>query len=169
MVVMSMKLLKILFTVAVLSPGLFHNATATEPLLDAIDIGDEHGIFMPDQCCWIKLPETQRLRDAKRAQRCTAVGGPVGRFRLEGDKLFLVGLRQCSGDVPLHDIYPDLTDPAPASWLNGTFHVLSIDHGCRPGRGANTPRETITLSVKDGIVTSMNRRFNENEQCSRSP
>lgn len=163
-----MKQLKILFTVAALSLGLLHAAMATEPLLDTIEIGNEHGLFMPEQCCWIKLPDTPRLREAKRAQRCTAVGGPVGRFRLEGDRLLLVGLRVCSGDIPLHAVYPDLAGPTPASWLNGTFHVL-VNRTCTSGKGVDSHRDTMTLSVKDGIVTTMSRKRDKDAQCNGSP
>lgn len=126
-------------------------AGATEPLQDSIEIGGEAAVFLAPKCCWIPMPRSEQLRQARGAERCSAIGGPVGAFRLEGDAVLLVGFRRCSGDVPLAEIYPDLPDPAPADWLDGVFSALLMQP-CRGG-GADAEPKRIQLTLEAGRVT----------------
>lgn len=102
---------------------------ATEPMRDILQIGERSGRFIPEECCWVDLPRTERLRAAKRAQACSAIGGPVGQFELRDEEVWLVGLRVCGGEMPLDEIYPEMTGPTPATWLNGRFRV-DLDRLC---------------------------------------
>ena len=137
-------------------------ALATEPLHDRLTVGSETGVIFPDPCCWIDLPESERLREARRQERgCTAIGGPVGEYRLEGDRLWLVGLRTCGGTPPLQSIYPDLPDPAPADLVNGKVRAR-LGWLCRGEDGIFVYRRDLTLQIERGrVVSTEEETFNE--------
>ena len=78
----------------------------------------------------VDMPPSERLRAAKRAEACSAIGGPVGRFQLWEGHVWLIGLRRCGADVPLEDIYPEMTGPALATWLTGRFRVMFDRTSC---------------------------------------
>lgn len=94
---------------------------ATEPLHDQLTHGTSSGYIFPATCCWLDLPPSEALFALKRAERCSAIGGPVGSYRYQDDKLWLVELRRCSGAIPLNQVFPDLESPALAVWLSGDF------------------------------------------------
>ena len=97
-------------------------ALATEPLHDQYVVGAETGWIFPSECCWMKLPPSDRLIAMRRAEvGCSAIGGPVGKFKLESGKLWLTGLHKCGGDVYLSEVYPDFKSATLANWLTGTF------------------------------------------------
>ena len=62
-------------------------ALATEPLHDQLTVDNETGHIFPEKCCWLALPESELLRSARRAQNCTAIGGPVGQYMFSEDKI----------------------------------------------------------------------------------
>lgn len=137
---------------------------ATEPLTDVLIVGNDSGPFWPEKCCWIDLPKTERLVEARRAEECSALGGPVGRFQLEDNKIWLVGLRRCRGDVPLHDIYPELDNPSQATWLNGVLFA-KIAPMCITQHGERLYRTTLRLEVKKGVVTHLQREEHAEAAC----
>jgi len=151
--------------------GLFLGASAicsaTEPLVDLLTVDGQQGPFFPDKCCWVDLPRTERLRAAKMAEMCSAIGGPVGNFRLADGKIWLDGLRRCGGNMPLEEVYPELDQPAFASWLNGMFTAKSgfVCHSRHNGFLEYFYRTTLRLRVENGVVTNLQRQENDLVAC----
>lgn len=141
---------------------------ATEPLSDTLVVDQHSGPFHPQKCCWVELPRTEKLIAAKRAERCSAIGGPVGRFRLADDKIWLVGLRRCGADMPLSEIYPELANPAVATWLSGVFFV-GLDQICVGPQRKRQYRIFLRLEIEKGVVTKMQREERDEAICESAP
>jgi hypothetical protein len=63
-------------------------ASATQPLLDQYTDGARTGHIFPSNCCWVELPSNDRIWEIRRKEfGCSAIGGPVGEFKLEDGKL----------------------------------------------------------------------------------
>ncbi len=140
---------------------------ATRPLIDTIVVGEESGEILPEECCWVKLPKTESLTAAKLAESCSAIGGPVGRFELIGEQIWLVGLLRCGGEMPLSYVYPDMPARVPATWLNGTYFV-NLSPRCFGPMGAEKNRKHLTLRVAAGVASIQAQRIDESE-CSSAP
>ena len=142
-------------------------SSATRPLIDTIVVGEENGEIFPKNCCWVELPKTESLRAAKRAESCSAIGGPVGRFELVDEKIWLVGLLRCGGEMHLSYVYPEMPDRVLATWLNGTYFV-QLSPRCFGSMGATKSRKHLTLSVEAGIASIEAQMIDESE-CSGAP
>lgn len=138
---------------------------ATEPMRDTLQVGERSGRFIPEECCWVDLPRTERLIAARRAQLCSAIGGPVGRFELRGEEVWLAGLRVCGGEMPLDEIYPEMTGPTPATWLNGRFRI-DLDFLCRKW-GSTMPvfGTTKHFDIEQGKVVRAETETRDDTEC----
>ena len=143
-------------------------STATVPLFDQVTIGNETGNIFPEKCCWVALPQTERLRQARHTENCSAIGGPVGNFLITDGKIWLTGLSRCSGPVPLKNIYPELPEPAVATWLSGKFTAYTGFECFMYGMYA-TYRTKTTIVVKDGAVVSMTTEHIDTNKCPIRP
>jgi len=145
-------------------------ASATEPLHDSLTVDEQHGPFFPEKCCWVDKLETRKFIEARMAEilgGCTAIGGPVGGFRLAEGKIWLIGLYKCGGSVPLKEIYPELGDPIFANWLNGVFFA-SLDRICVLQHDRkHVYRTELRLEVKNGVVTDTQRQQTDEAICLR--
>jgi hypothetical protein len=139
-------------------------ATATEPLYDQLTIDTQKGHLFPEKCCWVDLPDSEQLRRARIAERCSAIGGPVGQFKLENGKIWITGFYKCGGELPLKTFFPNLPDPALAEWLSGKF-VAQIDYLCRSQTGSPVYRREINLVVGRGVVQSRAEKINDEASC----
>jgi len=137
---------------------------ATEPLRDILHIEGQSGPFAPEECCWVDLPRTERLIAAKRAQRCSAIGGPVGRFQLWEDRIWLIGLYRCGGDMQLDEIYPEMEGPTLASWLNGQFSVR-LELMCFTEGAMPVFRTTHSFVVEHGEVVETQTETHDGSDC----
>jgi hypothetical protein len=138
--------------------------SATEPLIDQYADGARIGRIFPSSCCYVELPDNERIWKVRRKEfGCSAIGGPVGRFRLEDGKLWLTGLMKCSGDIPLQEIYPDMKSPAFAEWLSGTFKTV-LDYRCY-ANGQTIYAATQELVVEKGVVRSLKETANDVSAC----
>jgi hypothetical protein len=129
--------------------------SATEPLTDFYADGARSGRIFPAACCHVELPDNERIWEIRRRDfhTCSAVGGPVGMFRLEGGKLWLTGLFKCSGELKLKEMYPALDGPVVAEWLTGTFKTV-LDSRCHAlGQTIYGVRQE--LIVEKGVVKSV--------------
>ena len=142
-------------------------STATRPLIDTIVVGEESGEIFPEKCCWLELPRTEGLAVAKRAESCSAIGGPVGKFELVNKQMWLVGLLRCSGEVPLSYVYPEMPERVPATWLNGTYFV-KLSPRCFGPMGAERNRKHLTLKIDAGIASIEEQKIDESE-CGSAP
>ena len=141
-------------------------AHATQPLRDLLVIDGRNATLAPPECCWVKMPESARLRDMRKAEMtagCTAIGGPVGTFELRDRQLLLRNLRTCSGDIPLRDVFPDLTAPAPATWLTGTF-TAHLGFVCMKD-GRAVPEKEVVMSVVAGNVVDSTETEHARSAC----
>ena len=137
---------------------------ATPPLTDTLTIGDERGPIHPEKCCWLELPKTERLITAKRAESCSAIGAPVGRFELVDQKIWLIGLSRCGGDLPLDQIFPEFGDRVQADWLNGVFFA-KFTPMCLTKDGKEAYRTVLRLEVDSGLVSNMQRNELDESVC----
>lgn len=152
--------------VAMMMCGLYATSKASDPLTDMLAVDERIGVFKPEKGYWVGLPRTERLRALARAQMCTAIGGPVGQFRLREDEIWLVGLYKCGGDVPLQEVYPDAQGPFMAEWLTGTFFV-HLDHLCRTVNGENLFGTTLKLELLKGVVQKTEVENQDKSACPR--
>lgn len=141
-------------------------AHATEPLRDLVVIDGRNATLAPPECCWVKMPESAKLRAMRKAEMlsgCTAIGGPVGTFELRDRQLLLRNLRTCSGDIPLRDVFPNLPAPAPATWLTGTFNA-HLGYVCMKD-GLAVPEKEIVMSVVAGKVVNSTETEHDKTAC----
>jgi hypothetical protein len=136
-------------------------AYATEPLLDQVQIGGQYGQLRFSERGWLPLPPSEKLHEIRRAERCSAFGGPRGIYRLEADHLWLVELYRCRGGIPLGEVYPEVQGPLLAKWITGDL-VMDTGHDiCR----SSTRRDyikaySIEFKVQSGVLLSLVRRSN---------
>lgn len=141
---------------------------ATEPLYDQYSVDEENGWIFPSECCWMTLPASERLTAMKRAEiGCSAIGGPVGKFKLESGKLWLTGLHKCGGDVALSEVYPDFESPTLANWLTGTF-TAQIGLLCNDMHEQPIYSLKQVMDVEQGIVKSVSETRNNISSCSKN-
>jgi hypothetical protein len=113
------------------------------------------------------LRDNERIWEIRRKEiGCSAIGGPVGRFKLEAGKLWLTGLRKCSGDVPLQAVYPDMTSPVVAEWLTGTFKTR-LDFQCTVQGVQQVYAVAQELTVDKGVVQSLKETPNDTSACAK--
>ena len=142
-------------------------APATEPLHDLISMEGKTGLLLPEKCCWVGLPPSEALDKAMLAElgACSAIGGPVGKFALNGEALTLISLDTCSGEVPLARIYPTLKGPIPAKWVSGEFRAL-LDPLCQDPRGVTVYGANVKLAVQAGRVVKAESEPRDASACS---
>lgn len=138
--------------------------TATEPLVSPIRIGEHEGIVFPEKPGSMDLPRTPALREARLAQRCSALGGPVGRFEVSDDRIWLVGLYRCGGNFASEEIYPEMRGPVVADWLNGSFKA-PLDFQCHALWGPRVYKHTARFEVRDGVVSGLRFEANDDSIC----
>jgi len=92
---------------------------ATKPLFDTVEYKGERMDVRQQGRGWLELPWTQKLQEIRVQEAgCSALGGPRGRYRLENEQLWLIGLFTCGEEVPLDVVYGDAS-PIKASWVTG--------------------------------------------------
>ena len=139
---------------------------ATEPLHDRYQADGSSGYIYPVECCWKKLPPSERLREIKRAELtgCSAIGGPVGKFENRSGTLWLTGLYRCRGDMELTEVYPELKGPVKADWLNGSFRA-QLKFLCYGEDGRRISAIHQELEVEQGVVTSLREKRHDESAC----
>lgn len=141
------------------------HAFSTQPLVDDFMYGDRKGSIFPTECCWMDLPESEQLRGLKQeGQACSAMGGPVGKFKYENGSLWLTGLRSCGGSHALNSVFPELSNPALAVWLNGSFQAR-LDWLCRTKHNQYVYKTELKLEVEKGVVVSMIEKHYDKSTC----
>src|SRR5690554_2279514 len=155
------------FGLLILLLAITYPSAATRPLIDTIVVGEESGEIFPEECCWVELPKTEGLAAAKRSERCSAIGGPVVRFELVEEQMWLVGLRRCGGDLPLSYVYPEMPDRVLATWLSGRYFVR-LSPRCFGANGAEKSRRHLTLKIDAGIASIEAQQIDESE-CGSAP
>lgn len=127
---------------------------ATPPLNDQIVIeGKSHGFFQIGES-WLPIPRNKALFEIMRNERCSAIGGPVGKWKISRHKLYLTGFYKCGGDITLNNIYPSADSPILATWLFGDYFY---NHGkiiCFTGMFESVSEFRTTLHVKNGKILS---------------
>jgi hypothetical protein len=141
--------------------------SATQPLLNQYTDGVRTGHIFPSGCCWVEIPSNERIKEIRRREiGCSAVGGPVGIFKLEAGKLWLTGLFKCSGEIPMQEVYPDMKSPAFAEWLTGSFRTR-LDFQCVVRGGQEVYAVTQELTVDKGVVQSVKETRNDTSACAK--
>lgn len=158
---------RLLFLVACLMATTL--ASATQPLFDQYTDGARTGHIFPSNCCWVELPANDKIWEVRRKESgCSAIGGPVGEFKLEDGKLWLTGLMKCSGKIALQTIYPEMTAPVLAEWLTGTFKTR-LDYRCYTQKTQELYAATQELVVERGVVVSLKETQQDVSACATQP
>lgn len=145
--------------------ALVESGHATEPLYSQLEIEGMRGLIYPEGKTWVSLPRNEAMRQARRLHMlCSAIGGPVGRFRIEQDRLWLVGLETCSGEMPVSDIYPGMQLPQLAHWLSGNF-VGKVGRNCITRDHRTAFETTLHFTVDEGQVTEVGRQLWDPTVC----
>ena len=139
-------------------------AWATEPLHDGLVYGDKTGPIFPTECCWLKLPDSPALTAMRRDENCSAIGGPVGEYRYQDGKLWLIELRRCGGTVPIREVFPDLPSPAVAVWLTGDY-IAKLNWLCRDKENRGVYELELHLHVAQGNVVSVSEQRRDRSDC----
>ena len=136
------------------------SAQATEPLRDLLEIGGDT-VAVDTQpspggrgAAGLALPPSDLLRDMARAERCTALGGPRGVYRIDGGRLWLMRLRRCGGDVALHEVFGGSGEPVMATWVSAELVAQRGPVLCRRARGDDLRQTTLRWRVEEGVVRS---------------
>lgn len=133
---------------------------ATTPLFDKLEINNETGNLHQMGKGWLDLPPSEKLQELRRAERCSAIGGPRGKYRVVDGKLWLTGLYRCGGDVSLDSVYAS-GEPILAKWISADLVAELGKALCRRGFAFVYERK-LSLRVEEGMVTSMREESNAN-------
>ncbi|MFE8644622.1 hypothetical protein ACFX58_06005 [Sphingomonas sp. NCPPB 2930] len=135
-------------------------AQATEPLRDMLEIGGEtvpvEALPPPGRrgAGGLDLPPSDLLRDMARAERCSALGGPRGVYRVDGGRLWLMRLRRCGGDFALHEVFGGSGEPVMATWISADLVAQRGPVLCSRSQGGDLRQTTLRWRVEDGVVRS---------------
>jgi len=149
--------------------GSLNAAMATEPLNDRVTIGKLSGrIYQPGRG-ELPLPPSERVRAIALSESCSARGGPRGLYKQEGNRFWLVGLYRCSGELALHDVYPEAPEPWFAAWINGAVVAKLGGVACRTHKGIAVYEHEVTFIVENGVVKSRRENANDSKACQHAP
>ena len=132
---------------------------ATRPLMDSINYDGRSTIVWSDDRPWLDLPENEKFTELRRTQRCSAIGGPRAKWRLEDNRLWLVGLFKCGGDIPLENVYGN-SESILATWITGNLLTHKGKLLCREFYGVGIYETTIVLRIKNGILMGVTEKSN---------
>jgi hypothetical protein len=146
----------------VLLATLSRASEATVPLFDRLEVEGQSAMLRDVKGGWLPLPRSERLQELVRAERCSAIGGPRGKYRISDGKLWLVGLFRCGGNITLESVYGGTGEPMLAEWISGD---LVSDRG-KPlciRRGFFAPpiyERRMMFRVDRGVVTDLRQESN---------
>ena len=136
-------------------------ATATPPLSDHLEFENETTNMWTAAGAWLSVPHSDKLQEMRRAERCSAKGGPKPSWRVADGKLWLVRFHRCSGEVPLEAIYDQITSPVFADWVTADLLTNRGPFLCLSGPyGPTVYATTVTLKIDHGIVKDIKRVSN---------
>lgn len=144
-------------------------AWATAPLFDLVEIDGLSGRLHDRTRGWVDLPESERLHAMARAESCSALGGPRGKYKVANGSLWLHGLYRCGGDVEVASVYPDMSLPVVATWVTGELIAEVGKVVCTSKLGPPIFERMATISVRAGKVTAISRIDPPVEQCRDVP
>lgn len=133
---------------------------ATTPLFDKLEMNNETGNLHQMGKGWLDLPPSEKLQELRRAEKCSAIGGPRGKYRIVDGKLLLTGLYRCGGDVSLEAVYGS-AEPIFANWISADLVAELGKPLCRRGFAYVYERK-VSLRIKEGVVTSIREESNAN-------
>ena len=140
------------FVAALLAPVVVH---ATEPLFDRVEMDGYAGRLHDAQRGWLELPHSEQFRALALSERCSAIGGPRGKFKVVNGQLWLYGLYRCAGDLSVQDVYPDSPAQVVATWVTGELVAELGRWVCQSRKGSPLFEKTAHLVVEEGRVKSV--------------
>jgi len=145
--------------------GLFltaFSAQATTPLTDTLDYDGIRAEVWPSDRAWIDFPQNETLQELRRAERCTALGGPRARWRIFAHRLWLTGVFTCGANIPLASIYGGTGNPILATWVTGKLLTYKGKQLCYESYGSGIHEKTVSLRVENGVVLEQTEESNLN-------
>ena len=129
--------------------------SATVPKMDSIEFDGTATSIWPKGKTWMELPPSKYLDDLQRAERCTAIGGPRGKWSIKNDRLWLIGLTRCGGDIGLESVYGGNGDQIFADWITGEVLIHKGKRLCNEGSsGIGIFEKTIVFTFANGHLMS---------------
>ena len=134
---------------------------ATSPLSDRLEFENETTNMWTANGAWLEVSRSDKLQEMRRAEKCSARGGPKPRWRVSDGKLWLVGFHRCIGDLPLVAIYDDATEQILADWVTAELVTNRGPYLCNSGPyGPAVFATTVRLKVEGGVVRDIARVSN---------
>lgn len=136
-------------------------ALATTPLFDRIELEGRGGNLHHKEKGWLDLPSSEQLQEFRRAERCSAIGGPRGEYVVKDGKLWLYRLYRCGGTIETKEVYPQQDQPILATWVTGELVAEVGKPVCKSTKGNFFIYDTeITMLVEGGAIKSMQSKSN---------
>lgn len=109
---------------------------------------------------WLQVPWSKEVEEL-RMNRCSAIGGPRGMYRIEDGRLWLAGLYTCSSVVSLEAAYGK-SQPILAEWVTGEVVSNMGKTLCvsRSYDGYSIYEMKVTIQVNAGRVVSVSETSN---------
>ena len=137
------------------------SALATTPLFDRIEVEGQRGNLHQKEKVWLDLPRSEKLQEFRRAERCSAIGGPRGEYIVQDGKLWLSRLYRCGGNIDLKEVYSQQDQPILATWVTGELVAEVGKTICMSTKGSFFIYETdIKMQVEEGAIKSMQSKSN---------
>lgn len=146
-------------TVVALLLASLHCHSST-PLMDSIEYDGQTTIAWPDDKPWFDLPANEKLTELRRTQRCSAIGGPRAKWRLENGRLWLIGLFVCGRDIPLENVFVS-PQPILATWITGNLLTHKGRLLCRDYYGPGIYETTVVLRIENGVLLDVTEKSNK--------
>lgn len=125
---------------------------ATLPLLDSIEYEGKTTIVGPQGKAWMAIRENEAIAAIRISERCTAIGGPRANWRIKGNRLWLIGLFRCGGDISLKSVYGE-DEPIFADWVTDRLVTYAGKELCKGEQGGPGIHErTVTMNVEKGVL-----------------
>lgn len=137
-------------------------ALATSPLFDSLAYeGGTQAVWEAPRGGWLWFPTNDKTQTIARNERCSAIGAPRGRWKIEDEKIYLVRFFKCGGEIPLEHVYGGDGAPIFADWLSGS---IATHRGTLLCLDAFTGlyQKTITFKIDKGIVVGISEQDNTN-------
>ncbi|MBK9236290.1 MAG: hypothetical protein IPO19_09675 [Rhodoferax sp.] len=140
---------------------------ATPPLMDQLEYESESTSVSVRSGTWMTLPRSQRVNELRLAEvtRCSAIGGPVGRWRIRENRLWLVGLHTCGEKHSLESVYGISGDAVFADWITADLVTHRGKALCGDSYIGIVWERDVTLKIEIGVLKEVVEVSNANHPC----
>lgn len=129
--------------------------------MDLLEYEGVWNIVTPSGGTWIELLENEKTREIRRKEGCSAIGAPRAKWKVSDNRLWMVGLFKCGGEIKLETVYGGNGEPISAEWVTEDLVTQRGKTLCHPHYGGAGILETsIFIRVRRGVVTQVAQMSN---------